>query len=54
MDMWSLALPLQDGATPLFKASFLGHTPVVKLLLEVKANPDVQDKVSFTLMAFVF
>ena len=50
--MYSLLSPLQDGGTALFVASQNGHTAVVKLLLEVKAKPDVPNKVMFTAVAF--
>ena len=42
-------IPLQDGFTPLLFASQEGHTAVVKLLLEAKANPDLQNKVMFAI-----
>lgn len=45
--MPSLLLPQQKGSTPLFKASQDGHVSVVKLLLEAKAKPDVQNKVLY-------
>ena len=49
--MYSLLLPLQDKVTPLFIASEKGHTAVVKLLLEAKAKPDLQNKVTFAVVA---
>ena len=49
--MYSLLLPLQDGATPLNMASQNGHITVVKLLLEAKAEPDLQNKVTFAVVA---
>ena len=49
--MYSLLLPLQDKVTPLFIAGENGHTAVVKLLLEAKAKPDLQNKVKFAVVA---
>ena len=49
--MYSLLLPLQDGVTALNMASQKGHTAVVKLLLEAKAKPDLQNKVTFAVVA---
>ena len=37
---------IQDGETPVEQASFRGKQKVVGFLLEVGANPDLQDKVS--------
>ena len=36
---------MQNGETALYKASDYGHGEVVKVLVEAKANVDVQDKV---------
>ena len=44
-------LYIQDKVTPLFIASEKGHTTVVKLLLEAKAKPDLQNKVTFAVVA---
>ena len=52
MDMFPL-LSIQDGFTPLLMASQEGHTTVVKLLLEAKAKPDLQNKVMFAIIAFL-
>ena len=46
-------LSIQDGFTPLLMASQKGHTTVVKLLLEAKAKPDLQNKVMFAEIAFL-
>ena len=35
----------QDGRTPLFFASFNGHLPVVRILLEKGAGVNICDKV---------
>ena len=53
---WLFALPLlsvQDGVTPLIVASHEGHTSVVKLLLEAKAEIDVQNKVMLAVVACI-
>ena len=52
MDMFPL-LSIQNGSTPLLMASQEGHTTVVKLLLEAKAKPDLQNKVMFAVIAFL-
>ena len=49
----SQILPLQQKVTPLFKASQNGHTAVVKLLLEAKAKPDLQDEVILTEVGYL-
>ena len=49
----SSLLSLQDGVTPLIVASNKGHTSVVKLLLEVKAEVDVQNKVMLAVVACI-
>ena len=36
----------QDGDTPLCQASSNGHTAVVRLLLENKADPNISNKVN--------
>jgi hypothetical protein len=45
-----LALPLscvcQDGNTALIRASLKGHTATVKLLMDAKANSELQNKVT--------
>jgi len=46
-------LSLQDGVTPLIVASNKGHTSVVKLLLEAKAEIDVQNKVMLAVVACI-
>jgi len=38
-------LPLQNGATALMGASFVGHEEVVKVLLQERATVDMQTKV---------
>ena len=43
-----LLLSPQDGQTPLYRASDNGHTDVVRLLLENKADPNISDKVSYS------
>ena len=48
MHMWYLFLSIQEGVTALMMVSQKGLTSVVKLLLEGKANPNVQDKVIIT------
>ena len=53
---WLFASPLlslQDGVTPLIAASHEGHTSVVKLLLEAKAEIDVQNKVMLAVVACI-
>ena len=53
---WLFASPLlslQDGVTPLIVASHKGHTSVVKLLLEAKAEIDVQNKVMLAVVACI-
>ena len=53
---WLFASPLlslQDGVTPLIAASHKGHTSVVKLLLEAKAEIDVQNKVMLAVVAYI-
>ena len=53
---WLFASPLlslQDGVTPLITASNEGHTSVVKLLLEAKAEIDVQNKVMLAAVAYI-
>ena len=52
--MCSLLFPLQNRVTALFIACNNGHTLVVKLLLEAKAKTDVQAKVMFTTVAYLF
>ena len=42
----------QYGKTPLYTASSNGHTDVVKLLLENKADPNVSDEVSYSIIPF--
>ena len=51
MDVYSFFSPLQDGVTALNMASENGHTSVVKLLLEAKAKTDLQNKVTFAVLA---
>ena len=48
----SLLLSSQDGDTPLYTASSNGHTDVVRLLLENKADPNISDKVSYSIIPF--
>ena len=42
--------PIQNGETPLYIASRDGHTDVVKVLLEHKADPNASSKVSCSLI----
>ena len=37
---------MQDGETPVYAASFIGHTDMVKLLLENRADPNISNTVS--------
>ena len=39
----------QDGRTPLYTASSNGQTDVVRVLLENKADPNISDKVSYSI-----
>ena len=48
----SLLLSPQRGKTPLFTASSSGHTDVMRLLLENKADPNISDKVSYSIIPF--
>ena len=48
----SLFLSPQDGDTPLYRASSNGHTDVVRLLLENKADPNISYNVSYSMMPF--
>ena len=48
----SLLLSSQDGRTPLYIASRDGHTDVVRILLENKANPNINDEVSYSIIPF--
>ena len=47
-----LLLFSQDGETPLYIASWEGHTGVVELLLQHNANPNIGDEVSHSMMRF--
>ena len=47
----SLLLSPQFGYTPLFIASSNGHTDVVKLLLENKADPNIRYMVSYSIIS---
>ena len=38
-------LSLQIGETPLYEASRNGHTDVVRILMENKADPNISDEV---------
>ncbi len=40
----------QDGVTPMYRASYKGHTAVVELLLQHNADPNISDKVSHSMM----
>ena len=44
----SLLFVLQDGRTALMLASQNGHTEIVKYLIQAKASPDLQLKVSYS------
>ena len=48
----SLLLSLQGGETPLYIASQNGHTDVVRILLENKADPNISDEVSYSIIPF--
>ena len=48
----SLLLSPQDGDTPLNTASSRGHTDVMRVLLENKADPNISDKVSYSIIPF--
>ena len=48
----SILLSPQDGDTPLSGASYDGHTDLVRLLLENKADPNISDKVSYSIIPF--
>ena len=37
---------MQSGATPVYEASFVGHTDIVRILLENKADPNISTNVS--------
>ena len=41
-----MLLASQNGLTPLYMASYVGHLPIVKLLVERGANVDAADKVA--------
>ena len=45
-----LLLFSQDGKTPLYIASWKGHTGVVELLLQHNAVPNISDEVSHSMM----
>ena len=46
---FNLYVSLQlESQTPLYEASSSGHTDVVKLLLENKADPNISDNVSYS------
>ena len=42
----------QYGRTLLYTASRRGHSDVVRLLLENKANPNISDNVSYSIIPF--
>ena len=42
----------QDGQTPLYIASLFYHTDVLRLLLENKADPNISNKVSYSIIPF--
>ena len=46
--MFHYCYPPQDGDTPLYRASSNGHTDVVRILLENKADPNISDKVGYS------
>ena len=48
----SLLLSPQYGVTLLYRASSKGHTDVVRLLLENKADPNISNKVSYSIIPF--
>ena len=41
---------MQDGHTPVYWASYNGHTDVVQMLLQNKADPNISNKVSRVLV----
>ena len=46
--MWIIKLPIiikQWGETAIYKASAEGHTEIVKVLLQAKADTEIQDTV---------
>ena len=43
--IYSNYLHMQDGKTPMYIASQHGHTDIVRLLLENKADPNISDEV---------
>ena len=48
----SLLLSPQNGQTPLYVAAIIGDTDVVRLLLENKADPNISNKVSYSIILF--
>ena len=38
-------LLLQDGETALMRAAYKGHGDIIRMLLEAKGDPDLQDNV---------
>ena len=46
----SLLLSPQDGWTPLYTALLSEHADVVRLLLENKADPNIGEKVSYSMI----
>ena len=46
----SLLLSSQYGDTPLYEASSNGHSDVVRLLLENKADPNISNEVSYSII----
>ena len=46
----SLLLSPQDGWTPLYAALISAHTDVVRVLLENKADPNIGEKVCYSII----
>ena len=48
----SLLFSPQDGKTPLYTASYIGRTDVVRILLVNKADPNISNNVSYSIIPF--